>query len=65
LIWLLGILIGTIFTVGGALYSQISALNASVSTFTTRLTVFEDRIQRLDSIDQKIIERLDRIEGRR
>ena len=63
--WMLGILIGTILTVGGSLYVQLQAVAVAMASVTTRLTAFEERIQRLDTVDQRIIERLDRVEGRR
>jgi len=63
--WMLGILIGVILTVGGSLYIQLQAVALSMAQVTTRLTAFEERIARMDMVDQRFSDRLDRIEGRR
>lgn len=63
--WMLGILITVILGVGGALYTQLQTVVIAMAQVTTRLTAFEERIQRMDLADQRLSDRLDRIEGRK
>ena len=62
--WMLGILITVILLVGGSLYAQLQALVVSMSQVTTRLTAYEERFQRLEVTDQRIFDRLDKLESR-
>ena len=63
--WMLGTLITVIIGVGGALYTQLQSVAIAMAQVTTRLTAFEERIQRMDMVDQRLNDRMDRVEGRR
>ncbi len=62
--WMIGILISVILLVGGSIYNQLQALVVGLSQVTTRLMTYEDRFQRLEATDQRIVDRLDKLESR-
>ena len=62
--WMLGILISVILLVGGSLYTQMQALTVALTQVTAKLSAYDERFQRLEATDQRIFDRLDKLEGR-
>jgi hypothetical protein len=65
LIWMIGILIMVIIAVGGALYSGVSAVHVAVAGYSSRITAVEESLKKLEAADQRLNDRVDRLESRK
>lgn len=61
-LWLLGILIAIIISLGGALYNSVQAVSYAIAGYGSKFSAIEAKIQQLDGTDQRLLDRLERLE---
>lgn len=65
LIWMIGLMIVILTTVGGVLYSSIQAVQISLAGYSPRLTTIEEKLRAFEVNDQRITDRLDRMDQKK
>ncbi len=63
LVWMMGGLIFATITVGGVLYASVQSVQITMAGYSSQLNNINERLRMLDAADQRLSDRLDRLEG--